>query len=108
MDVIIDSAAGNDYGRFLDIAAPGARIVNYGAAAGPIEKLDMFKVFWKQLSLCGSTMGAPSEFESMLEFVRDHAIKPIVDKVFPLADGNAALVRMQSGNQHGKIVLVVA
>ena len=108
MDVIIDSAAGPGYGRLLDIAAAGGRIVNYGATAGPPDKLDMFKLFWKQLSLCGSTMGAPPEFESMLEFVQEHQIQPIVDKVFTLAKGNEALERMSGGQQQGKIVLAVA
>lgn len=107
MNVIIDSAAGPGYGQLIDIAASGGRIVSYGVTAGPPEKLDMFKVFWKQLSLCGSTMGSPPEFESMLEFVKDHKIKPIIDEVFPLADGNQALARMSGGQQQGKIVLEV-
>ena len=52
-DVIIDSAGGSGYGSLLGLAAPGARIVNYGATAGPPEKLDLFKVFWKQLRILG-------------------------------------------------------
>jgi zinc-binding alcohol dehydrogenase/oxidoreductase len=107
MDVIIDSAAGPNYGRLLDVARPAARIVNYGATAGPPEKIDMFKVFWKQLSLCGSTMGSPAEFAKMLEFVSQHTIRPVVDKTYPLPEGNEALARMNRGDQRGKIVLVV-
>jgi zinc-binding alcohol dehydrogenase/oxidoreductase len=81
--------------------------VNYGATAGPPEKIDMFKVFWKQLTLCGSTMGSPAEFAKMLEFVSQHTIRPVVDKTYPLPEGNEALARMNRGDQRGKIVLVV-
>lgn len=104
-DLILDSAGGRGYGALLDLTAPGARIVNYGSTAGPPEKLDLFKVFWKQLRLIGSTMGSPADFEAMLEFVGDHGVTPTVDEEFGLADCNAALQTMESSPQFGKIVL---
>lgn len=103
--LIIDSAGGEGYNSLIDLAAPGGRIVNYGATAGPPEKLDLFKVFWKQLHLIGSTMGSPADFKAMLEFVSKHNIKPIIDEIFPLANGNDALAKMKSSTQFGKIVL---
>ncbi len=105
IDLIIDSGGGEGYGNLLDLAAPGGRIVNYGATAGPPKKLDLFKVFWKQLRLSGSTMGSPADFAAMLDFVKTHQIKPVVDEVFPLCDGNAAMDRMKHSRQFGKIVL---
>ncbi len=104
-DLIIDSAGGPGYAALIDLAAPGGRIVNYGATAGPPEKLDLFKVFWKQLRLQGSTMGSPADFDAMLEFTERHDIKPIVDAVLPLAEGNAAIERMKTSPQFGKLVL---
>jgi D-arabinose 1-dehydrogenase-like Zn-dependent alcohol dehydrogenase len=65
----------------------------------------MQPVFWKQISILGSTMGSPREFGAMLNFVRRHHIVPVVDSVFPLPEGNAALERMAKGEQFGKIVL---
>ena len=106
-DVIIDSAGGSGYGSLLGLAAPGARIVNYGATAGPPEKLDLFKVFWKQLRILGSTMGSPSDFRAMLDFVNEHEITPLIDTVMPLADGNEAIEFMQSSPQFGKYVLAM-
>lgn len=104
-DLIIDSAGGPGYGTLLHIAAPGGRIVNYGSTAGPPEKLDLFKVFWKQLRLQGSTMGSPADFEAMLKFVSEHNLKPVVDEVVPLAEGAAAVDRMRTSPQFGKVVL---
>jgi len=105
--LIIDSAGGAGYRSFLNVAAPGGRIVNYGATAGPPEKLDLFKVFWKQLRLQGSTMGSPDDFAAMLKFVEEKRIVPIVDSVLPLGDGNEALKQMQSSPQFGKYVLAM-
>ncbi len=104
-DLIIDSAGGPGYATLIDIAAPGGRIVNYGSTAGPPEKLDLFKVFWKQLRLQGSTMGSPADFDAMLKFVALHDLKPLVDEVSPLAEGADAVERMKNSPQFGKIVL---
>jgi NADPH:quinone reductase-like Zn-dependent oxidoreductase len=105
VDLIIDSAGGDGYANLLDVAAPGGRIVNYGATAGPPKKLDLFKVFWKQLHLIGSTMGSPDDFTEMLDFVNRHKIKPIVNEVFSLDEGNNAIERMKDSAQFGKLVI---
>ena len=106
-NLIIDSAGGPGYGALLKLAAPGGRIVNYGATAGPPEKLDLFKVFWKQLTLQGSTMGSPADFAAMLELIEKHKIRPVIDRVFPLAAGNEALSLMKASPQFGKYVLEI-
>ncbi|MBF9220229.1 zinc-binding dehydrogenase [Hymenobacter ruricola] len=106
-DVIIDSAAGPAFNALLDAAAPGGRIVFYGGTLGAIPDLPPAKVFWKQLSILGSTMGSPQDFEDMLALVTEKQIVPVVDEVFPLAEGEAALRRMDAGVQFGKIVLKI-
>ncbi|MBK8193401.1 MAG: zinc-binding dehydrogenase [Lewinellaceae bacterium] len=104
-DVIIDSAAGDGFAAFPGLCNPGARIGVYGGSLGKINGLSMQPVFWKQISILGSTMGSPQEFGAMLDFVSAHRIVPVVDAVFPLSDGNAAFERMEKGAQFGKIVL---
>jgi zinc-binding alcohol dehydrogenase/oxidoreductase len=104
-DLIVDSAGGSGYKALLTLAANAGRIVNYGATAGPPEKVDLFKLFWKQLHLIGSTMGSPADFAAMLEFVNKHEIHPVVDAVFPLADGDTAVRQMATSPQFGKYVL---
>lgn len=107
-NLILDSAGGSGYRALVNLAAPGGRIVNYGATAGMPEKLDLFKVFWKQLRLIGSTMGSPADFAAMLELVEKHRIAPVIDHVLPLEQGNQALKLMQSSPQFGKYVLTIA
>ena len=87
--LVIDGAGGAGYASLVEIAGPGGRIVNYGATAGSPEKLDLFKVFWKQLRLQGTTMGSPHDFSAMCDFVVAHDVRPIVDRVLPLVEANA-------------------
>jgi zinc-binding alcohol dehydrogenase/oxidoreductase len=104
-NVIIDSAGGDAFGTLLDIAAPGGRIVFYGAMLGNIPQLPPAKIFWRQLSILGSTMGSEQDFDAMLAFVNEHRLVPVVDKTFPLAEGEAALRYLEAGQQLGKVVL---
>lgn len=107
-DVIIDSAAGNGFSALVGLANSGARIGVYGGTLGKVDGFSLQPVFWKQISILGSTMGSPQEFKKMLDFVATHKIVPVVDKVFDLKDGNAALERMEKGEQFGKIVTRIA
>ncbi|AMJ66589.1 zinc-binding dehydrogenase [Hymenobacter sp. PAMC 26628] len=107
-DVIIDSAAGAPFGALLDAAAPGGRIVFYGGTLGNIPQIPPGKVFWKQLSILGSSMGSAQDFANLLALVEEKQIVPVVDEIFPLAEAEAALRRMEAGHQFGKIVLQIA
>lgn len=106
-DVIIDSAAGEGFALLPGLCNPGARIGLYGGTLGKVNGLSMQPVFWKQISILGSTMGSPREFRAMLAFVQKHEIVPVVDSVFPLSEGAKAFEKMEKGAQFGKIVVRV-
>ncbi len=105
-DLIIDGAAGSGFSKLLDIASPGARIVTYGSTQGRIQNAEPARIFWKQLSILGTTMGTEYEFAAMLRFVEQRNIKPVIDQVFSLADAEKAIRRTGDGEQFGKIVLL--
>ena len=105
-DVIVDSAGGEGFAKFADLANPGGRIVFYGGTKGNFS-LNPQKVFWKQLSIYGSTMGTAQEFEAMIAFVAQHQIRPIVDSVWPLDQGQAAFDYLDQSQQFGKVVVRV-
>jgi len=107
-DIIIDSAGGNEFSRLIEIAAPGGRIVNFGRTAGNITELATRLLYWKQLSILGTTMGTRDEFLSMLDFIESRQMKPIIDKTYPLEGIEEALIRMEEGNQFGKIILQIS
>jgi len=103
-DVIIDGAGGKGFQHLLRIANPGARISIYGGTMGAIEYVNTQQLFWKQISIVGSTMGSDSDFKEMLSFVESHKITPVIDSIFPLKNSYKAFDRMKNGLQFGKIV----
>lgn len=107
-DVIVDSAGGEGFGDLLDLAAPGGRVVFFGATRGNGPTLAMRKIFWRQLSLFGTTMGSPADWCAMTEFVARHRITPVVSEVFPFARAAEAFALMERGGQFGKIVVRIA
>lgn len=104
-DVIIDSALGNGFSHHLDLCNSGGRIVLYGATAGNIPELNARIIFWKQLSILGSTMGSPKDFEEMLDFINQYQLKPVVDSVHTFENAEKAIRMMDNSTQFGKIVL---
>ena len=106
-DVIVDSAGGDGFGSLIDLTAPGGRIVFFGATTGNPKALDMRKSFFRQINLLGTTMGSPADFAGMTKFVDAHKITPVVDRVFPLDQADAALRHMEAAAQFGKIGLVI-
>ncbi|MSU24558.1 MAG: alcohol dehydrogenase [Opitutus sp.] len=107
-DVIVDSAGGEGFGDLLELAAPGGRIVFFGATRGHGPALALRKVFWRQLSLLGTTMGSPADWDAMTEFVARHRLTPVVSEVFPFARAAEAFALMERGGQFGKIVVRIA
>ncbi|CAG5068610.1 Alcohol dehydrogenase [Dyadobacter sp. CECT 9623] len=104
--VIVDSASGKGFGNLIEAARPGGRIVFFGGTDGVIGNIVPNKIFWRNISILGTTMGTMQDFKDMLEFTEKHNIKPIVDKVFgTLAEAQDALDYMHEGKQFGKIVL---
>jgi NADPH:quinone reductase-like Zn-dependent oxidoreductase len=105
--VIIDSAVGPGFSDLLDAAAPGGRIVFFGGTAGAMQDVPPAKIFWKQLSILGSTMGTKQDFADMVTFFEQHQLVPVVDEIMPFADGEIAMRRMAEGLQFGKLVLQI-
>lgn len=106
-DVSIDGAAGEGFVQLVKLANPAGRIGIYGGTTGMIGQINPAEIFWKQLSIHGSTMGTNQDFAEMVAFVREKKVKPVVDIVFPLAETEQAMRYMEAGKQFGKIVVKV-
>ncbi len=106
-DVVIDSVGGETFTKCVELLKAGGRIASYGATTGPVKDFVLRNLFWKQATVFGTTMGSPREFAAMLKLY-DQGLRPVVDKVFPLADTAAAHRRMEEAGQFGKIVLGIS
>jgi NADPH2:quinone reductase len=106
VDVVVDTVGEATWMTSLKVAAKGGRIVTCGATSGPNPKEEIRLLFWKQLSILGSTMANDREFRALYAAVAAGKLRPRIDRVFPFEEAVAAYRRMESGEQHGKILLV--
>ncbi|MDQ3890197.1 MAG: zinc-binding dehydrogenase [Actinomycetota bacterium] len=103
--VVVDHVGEATWRTSLQVAARDGRIVVCGATSGANPPANLHRIFWKQLSVYGSTMGTAEDFRGAYELVTSGRARPIVDRVFPLADAAAAHAYLESGRQFGKVVL---
>ncbi|HEV8461943.1 MAG TPA: zinc-binding dehydrogenase, partial [Gaiellaceae bacterium] len=104
--VVVDDVGEATWKRTLESARSEGRIVVCGATTGPNPPAALHRVWWKQLSILGSSMGTPDDFQAVWDLIDAGKMRPVVDQTFPLADARAAHERLEAGGQLGKIVLV--
>ena len=104
-DLVFDGAGGDGFGALVRMLNPAGRLVFYGGTCGRWPQILPQHLFFKQVSILASTMGSPAEFAAMVAFVGGHQLRPVVDRVFPLRDADAALAHLAGGTQLGKVVL---
>jgi zinc-binding alcohol dehydrogenase/oxidoreductase len=105
VDLVVDSSGGETLRQALEVVRPGGRIVVYGGTNGDAT-IKMFPLFWKHVTILGTSMGSPHDFAAMLKLFED-GLHPVVDRVFALEDAIAAFDRLAAADQAGKIVLRV-
>jgi NADPH:quinone reductase-like Zn-dependent oxidoreductase len=105
VDVVIENVGAQTWKSSLRSLRKGGRLVTCGATTGPIGETDIRTVFWRQLSIIGSTMANTREFTEVMRLFFQGRLAAIVDEVVPLKDGAAAQQRLEAGKQFGKIVL---
>jgi len=105
VDVVIDSSGGETLRKALDVIRPGGRIVIYGGTNGDAT-IKMFPLFWKHVTILGTSMGSPADFAAMLALFEE-GLRPAVDRTFELGDAVAAFEHLERADQFGKIVLRV-
>jgi zinc-binding alcohol dehydrogenase/oxidoreductase len=107
VDVVVEHVGEATWKTSLQTAGSNARIVVCGATSGPNPPAQLHRIWWKQLEIYGSTMGTREDFEGVYELVASGAVRPIVDRVFPLAEAAAAHEYLEEGRQFGKVVLAI-
>jgi NADPH:quinone reductase-like Zn-dependent oxidoreductase len=104
IDLVVDSSGGETLAKAIDAVVPGGRIVVYGGTRGDAT-IKMFPLFWKHVSILGTSMGSPQDFAAMLALFESAELKPAIDRVYPMSEAVAAAEAMASSAQFGKIVL---
>ena len=106
-DIVVDHVGEATWRTSLDVAAREGRIAVCGATSGPNPPAALHRVWWKQLTILGSTMGTKADFEGAYDLIASGRARPVVDEVLPLAEIRTAHARLEAGEQLGKIVLTI-
>jgi len=107
IDVVVEHVGQATWATSLQVAAPGGRIAVCGATSGPNPPAALHRIWWKQLSILGSTMGTGEDFARAYELVGSGRARPVIDEVLPLEEIRAAHELLEAGEQLGKIVLTI-
>mgnify|MGYP005848353701 CR=1 FL=1 len=106
VDVVVDNV-GVTFPQSFRAAAKGGRILTVGNTGGPTFEIDNRFIFGKHLSVLGSTMGTQRDFAVVMELVFAGKIKPVLDRDYPLQAAANAQLRLENGEQLGKITLSI-
>jgi len=106
VDVVFEHTGSATWPGSLVALKNGGRLVTCGATSGYDARTDLRQVFYRQLSILGSFMGSKAELIAAMKFIESGAIKPVVDRVLPLAEARRAHELMENRAQFGKLVLV--
>jgi NADPH:quinone reductase-like Zn-dependent oxidoreductase len=104
-DVVVEHVGEATWQTSLQAVRPHGRVAVCGATTGPNPKAALHRIWWKQLTILGSTMGTKADFEGAFELVKSGRARPVVDSVFSLAEARAAHERVETGDHFGKVVL---
>ncbi len=108
VDAVLETVGAATWSHSINALRPGGRIVISGATSGDAPaKAELTRIFFKQLSVVGSTMGTKEELSRLAAFVVTAGIEPRIDSVRPLAQAADGFAAMMAGQVAGKVVFTV-
>lgn len=106
VDVVFEHTGATTWPGSLFSLKSGGRLVTCGATSGFAAETDLRQIFYRQLTILGSFMGAKAELLQAMKFIESGAIRPVVDQTLPLSEAKHAHELIEDRAQFGKIVLV--
>ncbi|TFG14732.1 MAG: alcohol dehydrogenase [Promethearchaeota archaeon] len=108
IDVVIDNVGQATFPTSIQLLRPGGKLITCGVTSGPFTKINITDIFWKHLEIKGSTMANQGEFREVMKLIFEGKLNPIIDKVFPLENTQAAEQYLSESIQFGKILIKVS
>jgi NADPH:quinone reductase-like Zn-dependent oxidoreductase len=108
VDVVVENVGEKTWEESLRCLAKGGRVVTCGGTSGPKLVTDVRPLFWHQYTILGSTMGNDAEYAEIVRRLGAGELRPIVDRVFSLAQAPEAYQYLERGEQVGKVVVEVS
>jgi NADPH:quinone reductase-like Zn-dependent oxidoreductase len=107
VDVVMETVGQATWAHSVRSLKPGGRIVVAGATSGDAPPAELSRVFFTQLTVTGSTMGSRDQLGRLARFCEQTGVRPVIDRVLPLAQARDGFAAMISGDLFGKIVFTL-
>ena len=107
VDVVVEHVGTDTFERSVKSLARGGRLVTCGATTGAEATINLRLVFFKLLSILGSTMGSLAELHEIMNHVEAGRLRPVVDRVLPLEEIAEAHRVLEAREAFGKVVLTL-
>lgn len=108
VDVVLDTVGSAVFAPAIGTLRPGGRLVSVGATTGADVGLDLRDLFFRQVSIRGTSMASAPEFAAMLDFAARHRIRPVVGQQWPLRQAADAMAAMAANTTVGKTAISIA
>jgi NADPH:quinone reductase-like Zn-dependent oxidoreductase len=105
VDAVVETVGRATWGHSLRSLVPGGILVVAGATTGGDPPAELARVFWRGLTIMGSSMGTARELRRLCAFMERTSASPVVDSEWPLEQAPAALARLAEGGGFGKVVV---
>ena len=107
VDLTVEVGGPGTFARSMEATRGGGRIAVIGLLSGPGERIDPLTILRRRLTVSGILVGSTEMFEAMNRAIELHAIRPVIDRVFPFDEAPAAYRHMEAAGHFGKIVIEV-
>ncbi len=107
VDAVMETVGEATWSHSLKALRPGGRIVISGATSGAMPPADLARVFFRQLSVVGSTMGTRDQLTRLLRFCEQTGARPLIDRTLPISEARHGFAAMINGELFGKVVFTV-
>lgn len=107
VDAVMETVGAATWSHSLKSVRQGGTVVCSGATSGRVAETELPRVYFLQLRIVGSTMGTRDELERLLRFCERAGVRPVIDRVLPLARARDGFAAMAHGELFGKVVFSV-
>ncbi len=106
VDVVFEHTGAATWEKSVACLPYGGRLVTCGATTGHDVQIDLRVLFYKRISLLGSTMGSKGDLFRILQLVEEGRLKPVLDRTLPLEQAREAHGLLENRKQFGNVVLI--
>lgn len=105
VDAVLDTVGEATWDFSLRVTRPGGTVVVSGATSGPNPPAQLNRIFWRHLTIAGSSMGTRDELARLVELCAGGRLHPLIDSVRPFGEAREAFAALARGDRRGKLVL---